>query len=368
MSFLRIKRRRFLRNSGYFLTGLGLSACGLAVSSSKESKASGVATRGKIKVYTWENYVNHKVSEEFTKATSIKLIADKYPDQETMLAKIEGGGGAGYSIVYPRDYITKHMIDIGLLEPLDKSKLTVVADKAENFPRPYYDPDNIYSIPYVWGTTGIIYNSTALKTAPTDWRSLWDLKDQLKNKISLLGDGREVIGMALHTLGYSYNSNNKDQIEAAYRKLRELKSAVTAFTSHEWQDKLVKGELVLSMAYSGDALAVSRQYPNLKYVIPSSGTSVWNSTMVILKSAPEKEAAYDWINFSLKPENSATVSEASGFGNFNQAATPLISDSIKREPNWAPSNEVLAKCERIQPLDDASQALFDDYWFRLKSV
>lgn len=122
------------------------------------------------------------------------------------------------------------------------------------------------------------------------------------------------------------------------------------------------------MAYSGDAIAVSRQYPNLKYVIPESGTSVWNSTMVILKSAPEKQAAYDWINFSLKPENSATVIEASGFGSLNQAATPLISDSIKREPNWAPSNEVLAKCERIQPLDDATQALFDDYWFRLKSV
>lgn len=367
MSFSAMKRRRFLRNSGYFLTGVGLSACDLAANSSQKSEASGVAARGKMKVYTWESYVNQKVAENFTNATRIKLIADPYPDQETMLAKIEGGGGAGYSVVYPNDYTTKRMIDRGLLEPLDKSKLALPA-LPENFTRPEYDPDSTYSIPYVWGTTGIIYNSTALKTAPTDWRSLWDLKDQLKNKISLLGDGREVIGMALHALGYSYNSDNKAQIEAAYRKLRELKSAVTDFTSHEWQDKLVKGELVLSMAYSGDAIALSRQYPNLKYVIPESGTSVWNSTMVILKSAPEKQAAYDWINFSLKPENSATAIEASGFGNLNQAATLLISDSIKRERNWAPSNEVLAKCERIQPLDDATHALLDDYWFRLKSV
>ncbi|MBD2775640.1 ABC transporter substrate-binding protein [Iningainema tapete] len=367
MSFFRMKRRQFLHSS-YFLTGLGLSACGLAVSSSKESLAYKVATRGKMKVYAWENYVNHQVSEEFTKATSIKLIVDTYPDQETMLAKIEGGGGAGYSVVYPRDYITKQMIDIGLLEPLDKSKLTAIADIAENFTQPYYDPDNTYSIPYVWGTTGIIYNSTALKTAPTNWQSLWDLKDQLKNRISLLGDGREVIGMTLHTLGYSYNSRNEAQIKAAYKKLRELKSAVTAFTSHEWQEKLVKGELVLSMAYSGDALAVSSQYPNLKYVIPQSGTSLWNSTMVILKTAPAKEAAYDWINFSLKAENSASVIEASGFGNLNKAATPLISDKIKNKPDWAPSKEVLAKCERIQPLDDATQTLLNEYWFRLKSV
>ncbi len=377
MSPFNMRRRRFIQNSGFFLTGISLSACGFAGgSNSSQSPSTPEATStaastagGTLSLYAWADYVNPEVAQAFTQQTSIKITSDTYDSNEVLLAKIQAGGGAGYSVIYPSDYMVKQMIDLGLLEPLDKSKLSAVYDGlADNFKSLYYDPDNTYSIPSTWGTTGIAYNSKELKSAPTDFESLWQLRDQIKGRLTLLDDVREVLGMSLKSLGYSYNAKDPAQIKQAYDKLRELKPAVATFTSYDWRDQMLSGDLLVSQAYSGDALQVAKENPDLKYVVPAGGCTLWNDTVALLKTAPNKEAAYAWINFSMEPENSAKITEAILFGNPLKTVEPLLPDEIKNNPGWAVPPELLAKTEKLEPLDDATQKIYDDYWTQLKSA
>ncbi|MBD2100037.1 PotD/PotF family extracellular solute-binding protein [Leptolyngbya sp. FACHB-261] len=375
VSLSTMKRRQFVQRSSYFLLGLGLSACSFADGSSKGAKSStaerepsSATASGTLNIYTYTSYVNPKIQEKFTQNTGIQVIADTYDSNETMLAKIQARGGAGYSILSPSDYMVTQMVELGLLEPLDKSLLQGLNQLAEPFQNPAYDPNNAHSLPMTWGTTGIAYNSKLLPKAPTDWTSLWELKEEIKGRLTLADDVREVMGMTLHSLGYSYNSTDKSQIEEAYEKLRELKPTIASFNSDGWRPQMLSGDVVVSMAYSGDGLAIGDENPDIKYVIPAGGTSLWTDTIAIPKAAPNKAAAYAWVNALLQPENAAEISSANNFSTPNKAAIALVPEKLKNNPNWQPSEQILAKCERIQPVDEPTQALLDDYWTRLKSI
>ncbi|MBD2100539.1 PotD/PotF family extracellular solute-binding protein [Leptolyngbya sp. FACHB-261] len=378
MSFLRMRRRQFIQRSSFFLMGAGLSACGFAGGSASQNAESTpaataasptTAATGTLNLYTWADYVNPEVAQAFTQETGVKITADTYDANETMLAKVQAGGGTGYSLVYPSDYMVAQMVELNLLEPLDQSRLEAVyGDLGDNFKNLYYDPENKYSIPYTWGTTGIAYNSKELKKAPTDFNSLWEMRDQIKGRLTLLDDVREVMGMSLKSLGYSLNSKDKAQLQEAYDKLRELKPAVATFTSYDWRDRMISGDIVVSHAYSGDGLQVGKENPDVKYVVPASGCTLWNDTIAMLKTAPNKDAAYEWIKYSMEPKNSAVITEAILFGNPLKAVPALLPESIKSNPGWAVAPDLLAKTEKIEPLDDTTQAIYDDYWTKLKSV
>jgi spermidine/putrescine transport system substrate-binding protein len=217
------------------------------------------------------------------------------------------------------------------------------------------------------GTTGLAYNSAAILeeigSEPEDWQFMWEHIDQLR--LTLLNDPREVMGMALHTLDYSYNSDDEAEIQAAFERLQELKPAVAKFDTYAWSEPLMAGDYLVSMAYSGDGLNAVRQNPDIKYILPASGTSIWTDAVVIPKTAPDPEAAYAWIDFILQPEIAARMSEESSYGTANKAALPKIKEDLKSIPAWLPSEEILAKSDRLVKLPDEVIQIYENYWTRL---
>jgi spermidine/putrescine transport system substrate-binding protein len=179
---------------------------------------------------------------------------------------------------------------------------------------------------------------------------------------------RETLGATLASLGYSYNTTDPQQIEAAFERLRELKPAIAQFSSFGWEDQLIAGDLDLCMTYSHLGNALPAEHPNLRYVIPASGSSLWTDTMVIPKDAPNPAAAYAWLNFMLEPENAAFAVQRLGFATPSQAAFDRLPAELQASETLFPPQTVLANCEGIAPLDEATAARFDRYWTELTSA
>jgi spermidine/putrescine transport system substrate-binding protein len=367
----RLTRRRFLQASAAAFSGVALSNCAQGVgdpsagSSPTATDASSEANT--LHLYSWSTYVGDAVIQDFTDKTGIQVVADIFDSNETMLAKLQAGGGRAYSIIYPSDYMVQQMVELDLLTPLDKSQINGFENLLDKWRSPVYDPDNTHSVPYAWGTTGLIYNTSLLDSAPTDWDYLWENREPLSRRMTLLNDVREVMGAVLKSLGYSYNSTDPAEIEAAYQKLVELKPDLSSFTTDGWRDQIVTGDLLVSMGYSADALDVLNANSDLRYVIPSSGSSVWTDTMVIPKGAPNSEAAYAWINYMLEPESSAQVINDLKFATPNQAALDRIDADLKSNTTLFPPEAILAKCEGIAPVGDTIE-LYDQYWTQLTSA
>ncbi|MBD0335573.1 MAG: extracellular solute-binding protein [Cyanobacteria bacterium Co-bin13] len=366
-------RRRFLQFSAAAVSTVALANCQGQQSRTPDTEAetqtgSAASSDEPLYIYTWADYSDDEVYQRFTERTGIQVVADVYDSNETMLAKMQAGGGKQYSVLYPSDYMVQQMIELNLLSEIDKSQLTGLDDLRDQWQSPPYDPDNQHSIPVSWGTTGLIYDTTVINPGPTDLNYLWENQSRLSGRITLLEDVRETMGAVLKSLGYSYNATDPQQIEAAYNRLRELKPAIAAFQSFGWEDRLIAGDLLTSMTYSivGNALPVDN--PNLRYVIPSTGSSVWTDTMVIPQGAPNSAAAYAWMNFMLEPENAAFAVEKLRFATPSEPAFDLLSSELKESETLFPSDDVLAKCESIAPLDETTTELYDKYWTELASV
>lgn len=379
---LSASRRRFLQLSGAAFSGALLTNCARNIGSAESSPAASPAATGDtnspaadntLYIYSWSTYIDNGLLEEFEKQTGIKVIADIYDSNETMLAKLQAGGGGQYSVIYPSDYMVEEMIGLNLLTELDTSRLPSTADLFKQWQSPPYDPGNKHSIPFAWGTTGLIYNAELLNPAPTDWSYLWANKSKLSRKMTLLNDVREVMGFALKSLGYSNSTKDPKQIEAAYRKLAELKPAVNSFTTDGWKQQILVGDLALAHAYSVDAIGVIKDAktsnPDLKlnYVVPKSGATVWTDTMAIPKSAPNVDAAYAWMTFMLENESGAKAFDTLKVATPNKKTKSLMSAELQNNPNLFPSESVLAKCEVLANLGDAAD-IYDKFWTQLTSA
>lgn len=378
-STLLASRRRFLQLSSAALSGVVLSNCagnladvGGAESSPATSPA-GSATgasgnQAPLYVYSWTNYTDPELLADFQKKTGIQVIVDNFDSNETMLAKMQAGGGSQYSIIFPSDYMVTQMIELGMLAELDKSRLQGLEALKAQWQNPNYDPNNAHSVPATWGTTGFVFDPARLSGEIRGWDYLFDNKDQLTRQVTLINDVREVMGAVLRYLGYSFNSENPSELEAAYKKLVELKPAIANFLTNGWEDQIASGDLSVSMAYSTDALALMAEAPNLKYIVPETGASLWTDTIVIPQTAPNPDAAYEWINYFLDPENIAILVDRLKFATPNQAAFELLPSELKENENLFPSEAVLAKCERIAPVNEKITEAFDSYWTQLTSA
>ncbi|MDM9382012.1 spermidine/putrescine ABC transporter substrate-binding protein [Chlorogloeopsis sp. ULAP01] len=357
-------RRQFLQVTAA-LSGLSLAGCGWRLADVRASSTNR-GSRDQLDIYTWTQYTNQELLKTFTTQTGIKIIADLYDSNEVMLAKLQAGGGGSYSVVYPSDYMVQKMVEKELLTQLNHQLLTGLDNLFPQFQNPTYDASNQYSIPYSWGTTGLIYNSEIIKTPPQDWDYLWQNKELLNKRITLLNDVREVMGAVLRMLGYSYNSKNENEIRQAYEKLKELKPIISAFDTDAWRNKIVAGDLSIAMCYSLDGVNISQENPKLKYVLPKSGSSLWTDTIAILKTAPNPDGAYTWLNFMLQPEIAAKTSQLLTVATPNRAAFELLPQKIQTNTDIFPSEDLLEKCERITPLGQIEE-VYDRYWTELTS-
>jgi spermidine/putrescine transport system substrate-binding protein len=366
-------RRRFLTLSAASLSGVFLANCARQIGQSPEGQSaigSGQSSGSGdgLAVYSWANYSDQELVASFGEQTGIKAQVDTYDSNETMLAKIQAGGGQNYSILFPSDYMVTEMLALDLLQPLDLAKLQGLETLMVQWKDPIYDPGNRHSIPATWGTTGFIYDPERLGFEIKSWDDLFTNQDKLANKVTLINDVREVLGSMLKAQGNSLNATDLAQVKAAYEKLLAFKPAVANFITNGWEDQLASGDVLVAMAYSSDAQVLISEQPNLVYAVPESGSSVWTDTIVIPKTAPNPEAAYAWINFFLNPKNAVDLVTRLRFATPNQATYELLPADLKDNRTLFPAPEVLAKCEGIAPLPAEVAEAYDQYWTQLTSA
>jgi spermidine/putrescine transport system substrate-binding protein len=361
-----ISRRQLLKTAAAGFSSFTLSSCGWTLAKVQTDRAIAGASN-ELHVYTWANYIDTELVKDFTKKTGIKVIFDIYDSNETMLASFQAGKAKVYSVIYPSDYKVSQMQQLGYLTELDHTRLEGLSYLSPRFQQLVHDPGNRYSVPICWGTTGLIYNSEKISDAPTDWRYLWQNKEKLVRRFTLMSDVREVFGATLKSLGYSYNSTNPDEIKKAYDRLMELKSSIATFATDTWRDQIIAGDLLLAMVYSSDAMLAIRDNPSLKYVMPESGTSLWSDTMVIPKTAPNPDAAYAWIDFMLQPKVAAKVTERLLFATPNQAAYKELPEKLRNNTTMFPPQSAIDQSESIAPLNRGTLETYERYWTKLTS-
>ncbi|NMF84265.1 spermidine/putrescine ABC transporter substrate-binding protein [Nodosilinea sp. P-1105] len=357
-------RRRFLQGAAAATVGLTLSNC-------RQNLAGPTGQGGgdgALHIYTWANYTDDALAAEFTDRTGIPVVVDIFDSNEIMLTKMQAGGGSAYSLLYPSDYMVSEMVELGMLAPIDHSRLQGLENLKAQWQNPAYDPNNAHSIPFNWGTTGLLYNRDVVPEDPTDWDFLWDHQEALSRRITLLDDMRETLGAALKSLGYSYNTTDPAEIEAAYQRLLELQPHIASFQTTGFESEILAGDLSVAMSYSSDAIALTLEGDNVEFVIPASGSSLWTDTMAIPANAPNPEAAYQWINFLLEPEVAQAAVERLYFATANQAAFERLPEEIRSNPDLYPDDDILARSEGIQSIDLASNDLFDQYWTEITSA
>ncbi|HOR22985.1 MAG TPA: spermidine/putrescine ABC transporter substrate-binding protein, partial [Ruminococcus sp.] len=261
-----------------------------------------------INVYNWGEYISTGADEgtldvngEFEKLTGIKVNYTNYATNEELYAKLKGGGAA-YDVIIPSDYMISKMIKEKMIQPLDFSNIPNFEYIMENFRNQAYDPENAYTVPYTWGTVGIIYDTTMIDIPPEeiDWDLLWN--EDYADQILMFDNPRDAFAIAELMLGYSLNTEDPEELEQAAFKLRQQKRIVQGYVMDEVFDKMEAGDALIAPYYAGDALTILEGNEDLDFVVPKSGTNLFVDAMCIPSNARQKEAAEMYINFMCEPD------------------------------------------------------------------
>ncbi len=327
-----------------------------------------------INVYNWGEYIPDGSDEgvldlnsTFSQLTGIKVNYTTYATNEELYAKLKGGG-AGYDVIIPSDYMISRMISEDMLLPLDLENIPNRKYIMEKFRNPGYDPGNRYSIPYTWGTVGIIYDKTAIdEGADLDWDILWD--EQYKDQILMFDNPRDAFAIAEIMLGYSLNTEDPEELKDAAELLMEQKPVVQAYVMDEIFDKMGAGEAVLAPYYAGDAATLLDEYDHLGFAIPKSGTNLFFDAACIPKSAKQKEAAEMYINFLCEPDVAYYVADYIGYSTPHQAAYEMLDEETQNDPVAYPDDTFLEeKTEVYQNLSQEGNAVMQNLWTEMKST
>jgi len=303
--------------------------------------------------YNWTEYVPPGLLEQFTKETGIKVIYSTYESNESMYAKLKTWKDGAYDLVVPSTYFVAKMRNEGMLQKIDKSQLTNFKNLDPNLLNKPFDPNNDYSIPYIWGATAIGLNSDEIDPkSVTSWADLW--KPEYKQSLLLTDDAREVFQMALRKLGYSGNTRDPKQIDAAYQELRKLMPNVLAFNSDNPGNPYMEGEVNLGMIWNGSAYVARQAGTPLQVIWPKEGGIFWMDNLAIPANAKNKEAALKLINFLLRPEVAAKVAETIGYPTPNLEAKKLLPKAVAEDASLYPSAEVIKQGEWQNDVGDAS--------------
>lgn len=322
------------------------------------------AQRPILNVYGWPSEIPDFVIRQFEKETGIKVNFSTYDNNEIMYAKLRAVRNAGYDIVMPSGYYVDRMRHQNMLEPIDKTKLTNWNNLDPAFLHAAYDPEMQYSIPYLWGITGIFYNKNNAAPLPKSWSDLWD--HRYANQLMLLDDIREVFSMGLLSLGFSANDTNPSHIQAAYLKLKTLMPNVKVFSSDTVVSILIDEDANTGMVWNGDAYKASQENANVQFVFPSEGFVIWMDNFAIPKNAPHKEAAYLFLNFMLRAEVAKEVALYTNFPIANLAGKNLLPSAMKNNPWIYPSKEIMKHGQYQTDVGDAVLRVYEKYWEELK--
>lgn len=326
------------------------------------------STNGEVIVYNWGEYIDPDVLEMFEEETGIKVVYDEYETNETMYPKVEAGA-ARYDLVCPSDYMIDKMIQKGLLQELNFDN---IPNAKQYIGEQYYeqskefDPENKYSIPYCWGTVGILYNQTMVSDPITSWDVLWD--SQYENNILMQDSVRDAFMVALKKNGNSMNTTDEAELAAAKDALIEQKPLVQAYVVDQVRDKMIGNEAAIGVIYSGEAIYTQRENSDLVYVIPEEGTNVWIDSWVMLKDAPNKENAEKFLDFLCRPEIALKNFEYITYSTPNIGAQELIEDEdIKNSTIAFPDLSQYDNIETYSYLGEEFDEKLNELWKQVKS-
>lgn len=316
-----------------------------------------------IYLYTWGDYMDESLLDEFTEKTGYEVVVDYFSTNEDMYVKLKQGG-CDYDVVCPSDYMIERMINEDMLLPLDHS----VIQMPELLPVLHdldYDPDNRYSVPYFWGTLGLIYDTSVIHKPITGYADLWD--EQYRDLIIMPNNQRDAIAIALKYLGYSMNSTDLEELAEAEAALIEQKHLVYAYLGDEARDMMLAGNAPLGVVYNGDAFLMCDENENFAYVIPQEGTNLWVDAWVVPKNAQHPQAAMELIHFLSQPEIAAANAEyVYGYATPFAEANALQDEMFRDSPIVMPPMELL---ENAEVYHDPKQMLstYDRIWTRVLS-
>jgi spermidine/putrescine transport system substrate-binding protein len=307
-----------------------------------------------LNVFNWGDYIDDSVLQEFEKKYNIRINYDTFTTNEDMYVKLKKGGGH-YDVVFPSDYMVKRMINEKMLEKLDFKNIPNYRHIGNVYRHLEYDPLNYYSVPYMWGTVGIVYNKKLVSPAPDSWRVLWDKK--YAKQILMLDSERDSIGIVLKMLGYSLNTKDPKAMEAAKKALMEQKPLVLAYVVDEGKDKMIAEEAALAVVWSGDGVICMQKNKDLVYIIPKEGTNLWVDAIVIPKGTPQKKEAELFINFLCETNIAFRNADYIGY------ATPH-SEAFKLLPKELTSN----RAAYPRPADLTRSEVFTDLGSMLEKL
>lgn len=316
-----------------------------------------------INIYNWGDYIDPSVIKDFEKEYGIKVNYSTFATNEDMYVKLKSGGG-NYDIVFPSDYMIERMIREDMLHKLNKDNIPNFRYIDERFTDLSFDPNSEYSVPYMWGTVGIISNKKMVKEKVESWDILWDKK--YEDNIIMLNSQRDSIAVALKRLGYSMNSRNMVELEEAKEELIKQKPLVYTYVVDEVKDLMVAEEAAIAVVWSGDATAIIRENSNLDYVIPKEGSNIWFDNIVIPRTSNNKGDAELFINFLCRPDIAVRNTDYIGYSTANKEAIKDLPEEIRNSKVAYPGDAEIENCEIFKdPLDFITE--YDAIWTEIKA-
>ncbi len=336
----------------FVLTGCGSTGCG---------------ENGEVIVYNWGEYIDPEAIDMFEEETGIKVVYDEYETNEIMYPKVEAGATA-YDVICPSDYMIQKMIDNDLLAEINFDNIPNIKNIGQQYleQSKEFDPENKYSVPYCFGTVGILYNKTMVDEPIDSWSVLWD--EKYADNILMQDSVRDAFMVPLKLYGFSMNTLDEGELEIAKNALIEQKPLVQAYVVDQVRDKMIGNEAAIGVIYSGEAIYTQRENPDLEYVIPKEGTNVWIDSWVITKNAPNKENAEKFINFMCREDIALMNFDYITYSTPNTAAQALIEDEdIKNSKIAFPDLSEYANLETFHYLGTEGDELYNSLWKEVKS-
>lgn len=345
--------------------GILLVCLALALGAQKLDSSSGGNSNNKtLIIYNWGDYIDPSLIKKFEKSTGYHVIYETFDSNEAMYTKIKQGG-TNYDIAIPSDYMITKLRKDNLLKKINTAKLSNFKYIGKEFLHKSFDVNNEYSVPYFWGTLGIVYNDLYVKKGSIKtWNDLW--KKKYRKQILLVDSARDIMGMSLVSLGYSMNTTNSIELKLAKTKLDTLGDNVKAIVSDELKMYMAQNEAWIGVTYSGEAATMMSENSHIHYVVPQQGSNLWFDNIVIPKTCKNKTAAYKFINFMLDPKNAAENAKYIGYSTPNLAAQKLLPTSVRNDRQFYPEMSTIKNLEVYKDLPKDKIQEYNDLFLEFK--
>ena len=334
---------------------IAFSACAMGSAS---------ASAEELTVFNWFDYIDPAVIDLFEDETGITVKYVNFTTNEEMYTKLEAGAGT-YDVIFPSEYMIERMIAHDMLEELDLSAMPNFANVMDRLKDPSYDPGNRFSVPYMWGTLGYLYNTEMVDEELTSWSALFD--EKYAGNVIMMNSMRDSIGLALKYLGYSMNTRSEAELNEAKDLLIKQKQdkIQCGYLLDETKDKMVGGEAAIGVVYSGDAQYAIEKNENLVYVVPEEGSNIWVDGMCIPKGSKNVEGAMKFIDFMCREDVAAMNFDYIYYCSPIQAVVDGLDEEEAAQSTINPSEDVVSRCEYFNDVEDC-MSLYETVWMEIR--